>query len=203
MHSRYGGYPKTVGKVVLEPSEYCYVQYLPLAFPHSEYRIPENMKWVLPILDKIDMFPIADKYIYLTAKHFYINEGANPNRPGWHTDGFGTDDINFIWYDAHPTEFCVQDFWLSDDDNDSLVEMEEQYDPKNVTTYPVNTLLRLDEKIVHRVNESPFEGMRTFVKISVSRDQYNLKGNSHNYLFDYNWEMVDRDINRNNPRVNV
>jgi hypothetical protein len=26
-----------------------------------------------------------------------------------------------------------------------------------------------------------------------------LKGNSHNYLFDYDWKMWDRDVLRNDP----
>ena len=41
---------------------------------------------------------------------------------------------------------------------------------------------------------------RTFFKLSFSKDKYDLKGNSHNYLFDYNWEMRERKENRNIPQ---
>lgn len=42
-------------------------------------------------------------------------------------------------------------------------------------------------------------GWEELHKNHVSRDQYNLKGNSHNYKFDYKWEMKDRETARNHP----
>jgi hypothetical protein len=45
----------------------------------------------------------------------------------------------------------------------------------------------------------PPGGMRSFLKISLSHQKYNLVGNSHNYLFDYNWDLHDRDTLRNDP----
>lgn len=45
----------------------------------------------------------------------------------------------------------------------------------------------------------PPGGMRSFFKISVSTHRYDLLGNSHNYLLDYSWPMLDRQTLRNQP----
>lgn len=42
--------------------------------------------------------------------------------------------------------------------------------------------------------------MRAFLKVSFSKDKYDLLGNSHNYLMDYNWEMKARKEDRNIPQ---
>ena len=44
---------------------------------------------------------------------------------------------------------------------------------------------------------------RTFIKVSFSDQKYNLKGNTHNYLFDYEWDMIDRSVSRNDPTGGV
>jgi hypothetical protein len=41
--------------------------------------------------------------------------------------------------------------------------------------------------------------MRRFVKVSLSSHRYNLIGNSHNHLLDYDWQMFPRDAARNDP----
>jgi hypothetical protein len=68
---------------------------------------------------------------------------------------------------------------------------------ENIITYPSNALIMLDNKVVHRVSTDSKFSLRNFVKISVSKDIYNLKGNAHNYLFDYDWKMIDRKSERN------
>ena len=90
-------------------------------------------------------------------------------------------------------------FKITEDCEASLKEFEEQVDIRNIVTYPNKTLLKLTPANIHRVSESKQEGFRTFVKISVSKHKYNLKGNSHNYLLDYDWDMVHRFVERNHP----
>lgn len=66
---------------------------------------------------------------------------------------------------------------------------------------PVGHLLRLDPYVIH---DTPLikwpGGMRSFFKISVSSHRYNLRGNSHNHLLDYDWPMYDRETVRNQPQ---
>jgi hypothetical protein len=198
-----GGSPVVVGKIPAQASEMMFVQYLPVHMPHQGLKVPEHVKCFQGIIDTamVDFATMADvsnKYVYLTAKHLYVTPENLGNRPGWHIDGFGTEDINYIWYDSSPTEFCNQTFDITDDEHQSIADMTEQADEENVITYPVETLLRLDNMIVHRTTTQRIEpGYRTFVKVSISDEPYNLKGNARNYMFDYDWDMKGRDQERN------
>lgn len=198
--NKYGQEPIVIGPVFLDPKEMCFVQYLPIAMANSDrVEIPDNLSWTRPLVNMVLKQGVPDEcYLYLTVKHLYVTPNNMGNRPGWHSDGFGTDDINYVWCDKYPTEFCVQEFKLSDECDTSLEEMEEQAKVENVKTYGENTLLCLDKYNIHRTPVVG-EGYRTFVKVSVSKDLYNLKGNAHNYLFDYDWEMLVRSDTRNHP----
>lgn len=195
----YGMPPLIVGSVRLVPQEMCFVQYLPILIPGSGMAIPTNLLWTLPLINKV-VDPLAlglGDHVYLTVKHLYVTPSNMGNRPGWHTDGFGSEDVSYVWCNKFPTEFCIQEFLLSDDHDKSLIEMESQVTDKSVIiTYPENTILRLDKYNVHRVPKHG-EGYRTFVKVNTSKDRYNLIGNAHNYLLDYNWNMVERNPSRN------
>ena len=195
MRHKYGNGPEIVASVQLYPSEICYCQYLPI-FMFGNLRIPRNFEWIKPLYNLIEH--TQDDYVYITAKHMWVTEDS-ANREGWHIDGFMTEDVNYIWYDTHPTQFCEMPFNLIENHEQSIEQMSWQALPSMFKEYPVNTLLRLDNSVVHRVNPKPFNGLRTFVKISVSRDRYNLQGNSHNYLFDYCWDMKSRKKTRNHP----
>jgi hypothetical protein len=192
-----GGLPIVLGQFDVEASEMMHVQYMPIKFAgnRGDYRVPDNLKCFQPLIEQVDAG--YDDLVYLTAKYLYVTPENLGNRPGWHVDGFGTDDINYFWYDSAPTDFCDQIFDISDDEHLSMLDMTNQVCKENIVTYPVRTLLQIDNRVVHRTSESAVAGFRTFVKLSVSKDIYNLKGNAHNYLFDYNWSMISRDVQRN------
>lgn len=205
-----GSAPEVLGTFELKCPEFMYVQYLPILMPESEQpilglAIPKNLEWCLPLISAVikDFGPFeifwGSYYIYLTVKHMHVEAGTYSNRPGWHIDGFGTDDVNYIWYDSNPTEFCISEMHLSEDHEQSIREMEANAALGSRTSYPVDTLLKLDNRCVHRCDVAQVSGVRTFVKISVSKHRYNLKGNAHNYLFDYEWEMYEREKQRNHP----
>ena len=197
----YGTPPEDLGKYDIECPEMMLYQYLPIKMNHQSYLLkwglPKNLHWMYPLHNQITYDD--NDYVYLTAKRSYATPDNKGNRKGWHTDGFMSEDINYIWYDCIPTEFAIQEFSLTEDHNISMREMEEQVDIRNIVTYPNRHLLKLTPENVHRVSESNMEGFRTFVKISVSKHKYNLKGNSHNYLFDYEWDMQERFVERNCP----
>ena len=76
----------------------------------------------------------------------------------------------------------------------------EQVDPARIRTYPDKTLMRLDPSVIHAAPEIPAPGgERSFFKVSFSNSRYNLRGNSRNYLLDYDWPMYDRAAVRNDP----
>jgi hypothetical protein len=89
------------------------------------------------------------------------------------------------------------------DDQVSLSEMEAQALPENDFSYPDNTLVRLNQFNIHRVSEPDVAGLRTFLKVSFSKDKYDLIGNTRNYLLDYNWEMKPRAASRNVPQTEM
>lgn len=201
----YGNPPTLLGQMSLEPSEMMFMMYLPVKLADSlVVEIPPNLMYARPaiaraIADASDTLNIRDHYIYVTAKTLYVNGSYSGNRPGWHADGFGSHgDLNYVWYGMNPSEFAVQDFSdIPEDDFESMRAMEAQIDPTKIVTYPLRHLLRLDESVVHRVNPVVQSGLRTFIKISISKNQFNLKGNAHNYGLNYDWKMHDRDVVRN------
>jgi hypothetical protein len=207
----YGQLPKQLGTYSVECKEMLFYQYLPIKLigytePVYEERLECYDHLVGAICcDFIGAYGLdryVNSYVYLTAKFLYQAHGCSFNRPGWHSDGFLTDDINYIWYDKDPTIFNRSLFILSMDDEVSIKEMARQAAPGNNIEYPINSLLRLDQFNIHRVG-IPTSGMRNFLKISFSKDKYDLIGNSHNYLLNYDWEMKPRKEQRNMPQTDI
>lgn len=201
----YGKSPKVLGRITIPFNEYMYYQYLPIKLANTyTIKLEERLSQINYIISNCVDDYIMDyskqsylkSYIYLTVKHQY--QRASFNREGWHSDGFLSDDINYIWCNSQPTEFAIQEFNLSNDDKQSIIDMENQVKPENIITYPVNHILRLDQYVIHRVG-SLVEGLRSFVKITFSPYKYNLIGNSHNYELDYDWKMHPRNKERNIP----
>lgn len=192
--------PYDICKLELKPTEFCFVQYLPIKMAGQDsVRIPQNLLWVDKMFKKVECYapPLKGDYVYLTVKYGWHSNTSPQNRRGWHIDGFGTDDDNYIWYDSHPTECAIGNFDISKDHCESMKQMAEQVE--QIKEFPNKHVIYLGNTDVHRVSEKPFEGIRAFVKLSVSRHKYALEGNAHNYLFDYAWEMQPRKQERNCP----
>lgn len=203
MNIIYSKEPDIVDTFSIPCTEMMFVQDMPIRMPGSSgFLIPDHLEgfYRLALACWRDSGYRDDVYFYLTAKRLFTGPTCQWNRPGWHIDGYGTDDINYLWSDSYPTEFCVnQEFLLSEDHLLSMQQMTEQALPTHIKTYPVNSVLKVDNTIVHRVAEPKEEGFRTFAKISVSKNKYNRVGNAHNHLFDYDWDMVERSVQRNDP----
>lgn len=212
--SRYGVAPKLISTFRPDFAEYLHYMYLPLAVPeapraghnpHLDIALPQRLEFVRPMIrsacEEEHRRGNAWSHIYLTARRGFATPGNPLNRPGWHADGFGTEDVNYVWTDRYPTLFAVQQFNdVSDDHIASIAEFEEQIRPENVVTYDDSLIMRLDSRVIHAAPEIPAPGgERSFLKVSFSNSRYNLRGNSHNYLLDYDWEMFDRESVRNDP----
>lgn len=195
----YGKPPKMIANIKAEPSEYCFCLYMPIFMGSGEIKIPDHLKWASKIVKEAlkDNDDYYGKYVYLTVKYMFVS-GHSGNRPDWHSDGFMTDDINYVWCDSSPTEYCVQDFYLTQDHNVSMIEMKQQACEENIITPRSFDLVRIDQGVIHRVPFCP-DGFRAFVKVSISSNKYNLKGNAHNYGFKYDWSLKVRTLERNCP----
>lgn len=191
--------PIRIGEISLATPEMMFVQYLPVHIPGVGTAVPPNLRPFLPLVELAMRDKTPAQYVYLSAKHLYVDPDRCFNRPGWHTDGFGTDDINYIWSSRGETEFCVQWFDLSDDCDESMAQMESQARAENIATYGERMVLKLDNTVVHRAPVRISAGLRMFAKVSISHDLYNLEGNAHNHLLKYDWQMVPRREARNHP----
>lgn len=207
--SNAGNLPIDLGKIDIDPKEMMFSMYLPISVPGSaDYTLIPNLNVFIPLIEttRNDCRQIfTDSYVYLTAKTLWVEGDYIGNRPGWHIDGYGTDDLNYIWADHAPTEFLEVHpvINLSDDCDKSLGQMEALAKCSNENafhTYPDKHLLRLDNTVIHRSPIGFKSGMRTFVKISISPERYNLEGNAVNHLLpETHWALVPRQIVRNHP----
>lgn len=205
--------PVVIDNIEIDNKEFCYYLYLPIKVYKDDVVYCGVIEKYKKLIDKCiedykNVFGIENykkHYIYLTLKRMYQKNGAVINRSGWHLDGYKENlsrdsdyDINYIWSDKQPTIFNNSDFSLSNDDTESMIDMEKQALLENNYNYENNTLLRLNPFIVHKVG-IPIEGPRTFFKLSFSKNKYNLEGNSRNYDINYTWKMYPRSKKRNIP----
>lgn len=203
----YGAPPVDLGLIDLSPSEMMFWMYCPIKLPGMlSVSAPDNLKqfsrlWAKAAHDCVDRW--KDSYVYITAKTVFATAENPGNRPGWHSDGFLTDDLNYIWCDANPTIFWEPDirFRFPADHSASLAQMQAVADLHfhEHRTYPLKHLLRLDQTVLHKVDTAIQPGVRAFVKVSVSKHRYALRGNSINHELAGDWSYADRQVERNCP----
>lgn len=205
---KYGDLPISLGLHEVRCDEMMFYQYMPIKMindhkPIVEQRLGCFEKIIgLCCCDYIGHFGLNDfiaSYIYFTAKKMYQLPGCSFNRPGYHSDGFLTDDINYIWCDNNPTIFNTSNYSLTMHHEYSLTEMDMQSLKDKEVRYRPNELLRLNQFNIHKVADIDKPIMRTFLKLSFSKERYNLIGNTHNYQLNYDWEMKQREDQRNHP----
>ena len=193
--------PVNIGEFFTPCSELMFVLYMPIRLAgQGDITMPKSLKGYEGLVEMALRYEgsAADgKYIYLTVKRLWVSSGCIGNREGWHVDGFGTNDINYLWVDNNPTDFCIQNFNLSDDHIYSMRQMEEQARAENIVKYPALDVIRVDASHVHRCPEIVAPCYRTFARVSISDDKYDLIGNAHNHDLEYRWVMNPRGIARN------
>jgi hypothetical protein len=229
----YGNAPEPIGVFDLPFTEYMHFMYLPIFIGDVSpyFHIPKRLEFASGLIEaavrseatrrKEENLP-GWTHIYVTARRGFATPGNPLNRPGWHSDGFGTDDINYVWTDRFPTHYAEGDFGIvSDDHIESVRNFDDRITESNIArnriretgivdrssmpkivirTYADNVLQRLDSSVIHAAPEIPAPGgERSFFKVSFSNDRYDLVGNSHNYDLDYDWPMYRRGEQRNDP----
>ena len=218
MSNKYGSPPIFVGLFRGEEfTELMHWLYLPIHLP-KQWGLTPKLKIQMPkqlaaqgllegVFAALDEYgpEWEDRYVYITARRGYATPDNPLNRTGWHTDGFGTDDVNYIWSDRYPTRWLDMPSvhpYISEDHAESLVQFEQLSTDlaHRVQSVKPHGIYRLSPYVIHTTPIIPESGgMRSWVKVSISKHKYNLIGNSHNYELDYDWEMVERDTVRNDP----
>lgn len=203
----YGKLPIFVSQLdAVNLSEVMYFLYLPVRMEESDLRLPPNLECLRNLIATAENHARyfnkrVYKYTYLSARKGWATPDNPLNRPGWHCDGFGTDDLNYVWWVGPGTRFAFQPFdGICSDHNRSLRQFDEQVRQDCIHTFDERGLYQIDPSVVHATPIIPHPGcMRQYVKVSLSDHQYNLENNSHNYAFDYHWPMHPREVLRNDP----
>lgn len=194
--------PLVISELQMTPSEMQFIQYLPISMSGSRsIHVPQNLEWMMDMINDVIINltdeEILENYLYITTKTLYCTSGNLGNRNGWHIDGFQTNDVQYVWSSDAPTQFAIQEFDIRDECTLSMIDMNTQVKEECIWDSLPNTLYKIGTSNVHRVTTKEFEGMRTFARISMSKEKYNLAGNAHNYLIDYDWNMAARNLDRN------
>lgn len=198
----YGSPPLFIKEIIFKIPEHMNYLYLPIKIPPMNNRrviLPLPLYWMKKFLCETHPNDWEYyRYVYVTAKRGIATPGNPLNRPGWHTDGFGTDDINYVWCDYLPTRYSAGPF---DGISANHIESMNQFDKqaRNIHVLPDFSFARLTPFVVHAAPNVRQPTERCFIKISFSNNIYNLEGNSHNYDLHYNWKMYPRDEIRNDP----
>jgi hypothetical protein len=208
MRKDYGERPNDLGLIDLNPDEMMAWLYCPIKMAGLiREMVPDNLVQFMPILDAVHADTVntiwKDSYVYLTAKTLWVTEDSPGNRPGWHSDGFMTEDVNYIWSDRNPTLFWIAEKpqAFTQDHTKAMAEMADVAERTGYQDcYADRHLLRLDERHIHRVGNNFTAGMRTFVKVSLSKHKYSHVGNSINHsLPQFPRPSVQRAVERNCP----
>ncbi len=214
----YGAAPKDLGELKLDTSEMMFWLYLPIKMPGTvAEQLPKQLDPYTEVIDRVYMDVCKtygrqrwrDSYVYLSVKVLHVTPDAPGNRPGWHSDGFLTDDLNYIWADRNPTEFFITDdaFRVPEDHTKSMEMFEYLVGHPRASSCTrlehakVNHLYRLDQTVIHRVSLNVDSGKRAFVKVSVSDKPYVQLGNSINHLLpEHPRPSLARQAERNCPQ---
>jgi hypothetical protein len=188
---------------------------LPIKFPGSDYRIPAELAIYAPIIKRAANFEAAvnaraydEYYCYLTVDVGVVQPGRLQREAPCHVDGFqgarwnpkvrGNHTITVS--NAIPTAYYVQPFnfdLLDEARHDFFFEMNRQVAETNSEFEFVPRdyeMTMMDCYSVHRGRASQHEVFRTFIRISWEVRIFDRLGNAHNPMFNYDWEMVPRDI---------
>lgn len=219
----YGAAPVDLGKLQLDTSELMFWLYLPIKMRGTNCeKLPLQLDKYQRLVDYCYYDVVAtygdrrwrDSYVYLSVKITHVTPDAPGNRPGWHSDGFLTDDLNYIWADRNPTEFFIRDKLMTTyADHTMSMKHFESHIPWSLERgeagyrtehAKVNHLYRLDQTNIHRVSLNVESGKRAFIKVSVSDKPYVQLGNSINHdLPAHPLPSLERQADRNCPQGNA
>lgn len=190
---------------------------LPIQMPDiHEIRLPRALAQFAPTIQRILDFEHrinphhADYYGYLTIDQRVVRAGTLHREAPCHVDGFQgarwqpkcRTNHSYTVSDVLPTAYYVQPFdftGLDERVHDYFWEMNAQVadtDEAHRWQPAPAELTLMDCYCVHRGVQTERDQHRTWLRLSFEerRRVFDRLGNAHNPLFDYAWEMVERDI---------
>lgn len=183
----YAGQP-----LCLPPLEEQYVLRVLVKAPHTQWCIPEDLRWLGVLVDKALAYQskrigVRHPYCYITVRH-----GSRPVETGerWHVDGFSMryhhlPEANYVWVvSEHPTQF-VQNPVVFPEDFDPLKHSVHKFLARRAEGKPVyqvrsGHLYLFDPYVLHRRPAESSGEFRTFVRISFTPIEINDRNNTPN-----------------------
>ena len=191
---------------------------MPIKFPGTDVRLPRELESIAPALRhivQIDQQLVPDwhrYYAYLSVHQAEIKAGERMRENPYHVDGFQGPrwtkkhpvNRSYLLSDAVPTAFYPMSFPIDHLDlerDDVYAEFAHRIE--SAPDAPVwrardFELTLMDAYCVHRSDVATQPVFRTWIRVSWETRIFDRLGNSHNPLFDYSWEMVNRDTD---PRI--
>jgi len=192
---------------------------MPIKMPDlAEYRLPRALRQFARTIQRIADYEHAvnprhaEYFAYLTIDQRWVEPGTLMREAPCHVDGFQGARWNpkcltnhtYTVSDVLPTAYYVQPFdftGLDETKHDYFWEMNAQVADTNEAHrwQPRSAEITLmDCYCVHRgvENDTPDRMFRTWLRVSFEerRRVFDRLGNAHNPCFDYEWKMVERDI---------
>lgn len=188
---------------------------MPIKFPGSHFRIPKTFEQFIPVIQRVANFEKAinpdcfdEYYCYMTIDQGLVKPETLQREAPCHVDGFQGARWNpkvkinhtYVVGDELPTSYYLQPFDFSHLDearHNFFWEMNKivaQTNSQFAWKPEENEISLIDAYTVHRGSEASVETFRTWMRLSFEVRQFDRLGNAHNPLFQYNWQMMPRDI---------
>ncbi|HMO02466.1 MAG TPA: hypothetical protein PKD37_04415 [Oligoflexia bacterium] len=205
----------TVGKDFSAVTSGISCHSMPIKMPGTDFRIPLELEQFLPAIEMcanfegaVDPQMMEKSFAYLGIDQSYVEVGKRQRSAEKHTDGIQGPRIQpkieiehtYLCVDRDPPKVYVQEFFLGNAKADThflTPYFEKQADESKALQLRPYVISLLDAYTVHGSVVAEESGIRTLMKLSFSTRLFDRKGNSHNLLFDYNWEMHPRPIPTN------
>lgn len=183
---------------------------MPIRFPGTEYRLPLELVKYREVIQQIIDYEhannpyIDDYFAYLTIDSSVVVKGTTQRQGGCHADGFQGARIkrktlinrSYIVADRDTTEFYCHPFSIRDLDDakhDFFLDFDLQADLRYVVRPEPYQVVFMNAYQVHKAVPATQTARRTFLRLSFDVKEFDRLGNTHNPLFDYNWNMVARN----------
>lgn len=174
---------------------------LPLKFPKTAYRIPEEINKLMPLITRVAEYeafinPQHDEcFCHITYDNSFVTGGEYHRFPGFHGDGVQGTKItpkvavehSYILATDPPSEFCLQPFFLKHLDeakHNFFLELDKQARQSNVYGSIPNHLYLIDPYMVHRTPKIAVSTHRKFIRITYAFTELQHPKNTVNPMFD-------------------
>lgn len=173
---------------------------MPLKFPKTSYRVPQELLYIMPLIKKVAEYESFinkehdECFCHITWDYSKVGAGEHHRFPGFHGDGIQgtklTPKVNvehsYILATAPPTEYCLQPFFLKHLDeakHNYFLEFDKQSKKENILGSLPNHLYLIDPYMVHRTPKIDKVVERLFCRITYTFTELQHPKNTVNPAF--------------------